>query len=179
MIWSRRMNMQVVDRYRIGRDLKRNAIWLFVLALFISLYVLISAALFEKFGMHAKSPGQDGGHYSYFDSVYFTVINITEVGFGDIIPSTKTGKVIAMMNSFVGLIIIGLFVSLFSFAFQQNDEPRVSRRLRRRLQDDEWQYFVLDILDWLASRPRPSALKTRIGEKLVEVRELPDEASGE
>lgn len=179
MIWNRRMNMEVADRYQIGRDLKHNAIWLFVMALFISLYVLISAGLFEKFGMHDKIPAQDGGHYSYFDSVYFTVINITEVGFGDIVPATKIGKLIAMMNSFVGLIIIGLFVSLFSFAFQPSDGPRVSRRLHQRLRDDEWQYFVLEIMDWLASRPRPSALKTRIGEKLVEVRVLPDDASGE
>jgi hypothetical protein len=84
-----------------------------------------------------------------------------------------------MMNSFVGLIIIGLFVSLFSLTFQPSHNPQESHRLRRRLRDEEGEYFVMEILDWLASRPQRSAFKTRVGEKLVEVRVLPDEASEE
>lgn len=176
MAWNRYTSMGVDQ---IGRGLRQNAIGLFVMALLIFFYVLISAALFEKFSAHDKIPAQEPAQYSYFDSVYFTVVNITEVGFGDIEPGTKAGKLIAMMNSFVGLIIIGLFVSLFSFAFRPSHNAQETHRLGRRLRDEDEEYFVLEILDWLASRTPRSAFKTRLGEKLVEVRVLPDEASEE
>lgn len=40
---------------------------------------------------------------SYFDSVYFSVITLAGVGYGDIVPHTQAGKVIAMVYAIFGI----------------------------------------------------------------------------
>lgn len=56
--------------------------------------------------------------YGYFDSLYFTIINITTVGFGDITPTTTMAKVISICNSIGDVIAFGYFVTIISAALQ-------------------------------------------------------------
>lgn len=64
---------------------------------------------------------------SFVDSLYFTVVTVATVGYGDIIPQTAPGKVLA-----IGLIVVG--VGTFLAAFANAAElllVRRSERLRR------------------------------------------------
>ena len=49
--------------------------------------------------------------WSYFDSFYFTVVTATTIGYGDLVPTTHTGKIITMIFPFLA---IGLAFYLFS-----------------------------------------------------------------
>ena len=44
----------------------------------------------------------------FFDAVYWSVVSLTTVGYGDLYPMTDVGRVIAMLSSFVGIAIVAL-----------------------------------------------------------------------
>lgn len=51
-----------------------------------------------------------GSHW--YDYIYFSIITLTSLGFGDITPHTFIGKVAVSMEVFFGFIMLGIFISL-------------------------------------------------------------------
>lgn len=60
--------------------------------------------------------------WSWVDSLYFSVVAVTTVGFGDLTPTTDAAKLFTVAYILVGLAIIGLYLNV-----------RVDRNRRRRL----------------------------------------------
>jgi hypothetical protein len=58
----------------------------------------------------SKNPGM----HTYWDAVYATWIAMTTVGYGDMAPVTGLGRLIASLDAFVGLILVGSVVWLFT-----------------------------------------------------------------
>ncbi len=55
-----------------------------------------------------------GGHASLLDVAYFTLLTFASGGFGDVLPATALGKLLAMLTSLCGLIYATiLFAALF------------------------------------------------------------------
>ncbi len=64
----------------------------------LGLALLAALLLFSVFGfMHAE-------HLSFVDALYFSVVTVTTVGYGDIHPSSPVGKILATV-----LILSGVF----------------------------------------------------------------------
>ena len=51
---------------------------------------------------------------SFIDSFYFSVVTITTLGFGDIVPKTEIGKCIVGFQAVYGVSVIGLFLNSLS-----------------------------------------------------------------
>ncbi len=45
---------------------------------------------------------------SFFDAIYWAVVSLTTMGYGDIYPVTMAGQVITMLSAFIGIAIIAL-----------------------------------------------------------------------
>jgi len=67
--------------------------------------------------------------WSWLDSYFFTVVTLTTVGYGTLVPATAIGKIATTVLIFFGLGIVGVVVQrLGHFALSNRAEAR--RKLR-------------------------------------------------
>jgi|GEM_PF-3994182 len=104
-------NLIVAPAVDVRRDFKKNLPYLAILSASALLYVIVVSLLISQW---------ESG-WSFLHSCYFTVINMTTVGFGDVYPLTHIGKVLAGVNGVAGLVIFGCFVAIFVMAFQPSE----------------------------------------------------------
>jgi len=81
---------------------KRKIIYQFRVAGGVSLATLIMGAFFYH---HVEK-------MDWIDAVYFCVITLTTIGYGDIVPKTDFGKLFTVFYVIIGVGIIATFVNL-------------------------------------------------------------------
>jgi len=63
--------------------------------------------------------------WSFLDSLYFSVVTLTTVGYGDLSPSTAAGKNFTIVYIFVGLgIVLGFVNAVAERSLEHRDEIR-------------------------------------------------------
>lgn len=45
---------------------------------------------------------------TFFDAIYWAVVTLTTVGYGDIYPVSDVGRIVSMVSSFMGIAIVAL-----------------------------------------------------------------------
>ena len=78
--------------------------------------------------------------WSRYDSVYYSFITATTVGYGDMKPVTKLSKFLAVAIAFMGLVFTGIFVSIAvnaaSIAFEETqDITALKAEINQNLKD--------------------------------------------
>ncbi|EAZ92598.1 ion transporter [Crocosphaera chwakensis] len=68
-------------------------------------------------------------HYSnpevfktFFDALYFSVVTMTTVGFGDVIPLSEAGRILTVMMIFSGILLIPWQLGILTQKFLQNSQ---------------------------------------------------------
>ena len=64
------------------------------------------------------------------DAVYFTVVTLTTIGFGDLVPTSDAGKVFTIVYSLVGVGIIAAFVTTLALSARDRAARRHGPRRR-------------------------------------------------
>lgn len=57
---------------------------------------------------------------SFGDALWWALVTVTTVGYGDIYPVTTEGKVIASFLMIIGIMILGLFISTLGSSFVES-----------------------------------------------------------
>ena len=84
-----------------GRSFTRWALWIGALA-------VVFAALYSFVGV-------DYGEYeTWLSPFYYSVVTLTTLGYGDVLPSTLGGQVVAMLEVSIGYVMLGGLLSIFS-----------------------------------------------------------------
>jgi uncharacterized protein YjbI with pentapeptide repeats len=84
-----------------GRSLTRWCFW-------ITLQLLLFAGLFKFVGLDY------GDHPTPLSPLYYSVVTLTTLGYGDIVPSSSAGQLIAMIEVITGYVMLGGLLSIFS-----------------------------------------------------------------
>ena len=72
---------------------------------------------------HAEHPANPG-FATIGDALWWGIVTLTTVGYGDIVPKTTTGRWVAVVIMFTGIAVLGLLAgSLASFFRLDNGEP--------------------------------------------------------
>ncbi|CAM5650665.1 Two pore domain potassium channel family protein OS=Streptomyces tendae OX=1932 GN=GUR47_32180 PE=4 SV=1 [Streptomyces tendae] len=65
--------------------------------MFISLLIVLSVRVFSAtYHALAKSPGEFHGPHTRIDALYFTVVTLATVGYGDIAPRGQAARVVTV-----------------------------------------------------------------------------------
>ena len=93
---------------------ERTIMWLFfsTIALIAYIFRILEYPFFLNQHDEPEAPFRQ-----YYDSIYFTVITITTVGYGDIKPFTVPAKFLVMITAIWGAIMISLIVLTVSSVF--------------------------------------------------------------
>lgn len=104
---------------------EKTAALIFIVTLFLFSYVI---RVFEmpRF-RHEKFPDKEIFD-QYFNSIWFTVITLTTIGYGDFSPMTTPGKMCTIILAFWGSLLMALLVVVLSSIFELNDSEKMALR---------------------------------------------------
>lgn len=87
----------------------------FTLALLFFIAVIFGSSIIFIY----EGAGVNENIHTYFDAVYWSVITITTVGFGDISPVTLPGRIATLLLVVGGIGVIAFFTSIVTTALQE------------------------------------------------------------
>jgi voltage-gated potassium channel len=77
--------------------------------------------------------------WGLIDSLYFSVVTLATIGYGDLTPTTSTAKLFSILYIFVGVGILGVFISTVSHASMQRTLERQEQYASQRTAEREKQ----------------------------------------
>ncbi len=130
-------------------------------------YLLFAAAGVIVIGslviFSVESQHLDSQINSMLDAVWWTVATVTTVGYGDVVPVTDTGKIVAIFYMFFGIGVLALFLSVLGTSFYKHRFEKEEKDISHA------QKLILDRMDDLEYNQ----------EKLLkDLRELVDQLKG-
>ena len=109
------------------------------------LYLLLTAAAVIIIGslviFYVESSHPDSQINSMLDAVWWTVATVTTVGYGDIVPVTDAGKVVAIFFMFFGIGTLGVFLSVLGTRFYKRKFEKEEKEISHA------QKLILDRMD--------------------------------
>jgi voltage-gated potassium channel len=128
--------------------------------LFVAAGVIVTGS-FVIFSVESQQP--ESQINTMLDAVWWTVATVTTVGYGDIVPVTDIGKIIAIFFMFFGIGVLALFLSVLGSQFYKRRFENEGKEISHA------QKLILDRMDDLEKNQ----------EKLQkDLRDLVDEIKG-
>ena len=110
-------NSALSDLIEAIREERRS----FIAAGYIFVVMFIIASSLIYFAEHQKHPT----HFNSIpDSMYWALITLTTVGYGDVTPVTALGKLISVISAMGGVIVVALLTGIIASSFSLQMERR-------------------------------------------------------
>ena len=113
-------------KFKIQRILKSESLKRFsIIGIIISALIFASAIaifLIESKGNNSIS--------SFMDSVWWSIVTITTVGYGDVVPKTSSGRIVGIFLIFIGFTLFSLFTGIITTVMVE-DKLRGAKGLKQ------------------------------------------------
>ncbi|MDP4593084.1 MAG: cyclic nucleotide-gated ion channel/potassium channel family protein [Beijerinckiaceae bacterium] len=87
--------------------------------------VLAGVVLISASAMHVvEAAAQPGKFGTIPDAMWWSIVTVTTVGYGDVVPVTTGGRIIAALTTICGLIMLALPVGIIATAFAEDIHKR-------------------------------------------------------
>jgi voltage-gated potassium channel len=130
--------MHVLSRTLIIMDEIRNRLLYIVLLSMIT----VTAGAFTMYVVEHNAPGSK--ITSLGDAVWWAVVTVTTVGYGDVYPVTFEGRVIATVIMIIGIAILGILISTLGAQFIES-----KMKNQRRKDENNIKLMIKDKIDRL------------------------------
>ena len=87
----------------------------FTLAIFASIVIFVSSVLI--YVMEANNPSSPID--TFFEAIYWSIVTISTVGYGDVVPVTHEGRIVALVVIIAGIAVLAFTTSLVVSAFTE------------------------------------------------------------
>ncbi|CAA6810863.1 MAG: Potassium voltage-gated channel subfamily KQT; possible potassium channel, VIC family [uncultured Sulfurovum sp.] len=88
-------------------------------------YILVTVVFSFASVLYIAEHGENLGITSFLDAIYWALVTVSTVGYGDISPVTDLGKMVAMVGIILGIAMISFVTSVMVSAFAERfDELR-------------------------------------------------------
>jgi len=141
---------------------------------------LIYIILIPLFGLiYYFSPEFWSAPLSLVQSIYFSVVTVTTLGYGDITPQTEIARALTALESILGIIFIGLFLNSVATAADVRRAERHNQAAKLHLlaQYQEWREDLLHAC--LCAADNSYSVDYELEKKLVNFEEFRESFSGE
>lgn len=119
------MNGQIRE---VARKLTHSARLKKILVVLLSIIILLGLLI----PMVERSAG-NSKIVSEADGIYFAVTTVTGVGYGDLVPLTQMGRIVAMILQTVGVVLFGSIMAFVSVELLRYQEDFYARRYMDRI----------------------------------------------
>ena len=79
--------------------------------------------------IYSKCPSAVSGVSNFWDALYFSIVTITTLGFGDLFPTNDWGRFLVCLEAIVGIIFVGLFLN----AVSKSQADKIDRQEKDRI----------------------------------------------
>ena len=97
-----------------------------ILFLFILCWTINLLAYGYCYYLHGAFEGQhltgDEGKLDYFQSIYFSAVTMSTLGYGDLVPTSTATRLCAIFQSLLGIILMISFIAVFMRTLQQKSK---------------------------------------------------------
>lgn len=122
-----------------GKVLAEKRFELFTLVIFMSFTVFTAAAAIYFF--EAKHEGGQVEHF--FDGIYWALVTLSTVGYGDIAPKTVEGRVITLVLIVAGIGVISFTTSVIVSAFNEKMSEMRENRVFAELEKGKGSHTIV------------------------------------
>ena len=136
---------------------------LYTLGIFLGFLIFIGSTVIYLFESHAEG----GQIKNLFDGFYWSIVTLSTVGYGDIVPHSTSGRLVAIVLIFSGIMILSFFTSIMVSGFSEEiyhlrenrayteikrydnfvilcGFGRVGQHIAKQLSKDKLQFVVID-----------------------------------